>query len=461
LINWWPGNGNAGDIAGASAGTLNNNVSFASGEVNQAFSFDGVNGSVFIPASNNWNFGTGDFTIDFWENSTATGRMHALSFEPGQSLSNNMDFDFNDSVGLWLFWNGGGTNAIKVGNVGDYTDGKWHHFALTRTGATLTLYIDGAAVATASYTDPIDLSGDSSSFIGASSLGHFWNGLIDEVEIFSRALSANEIANLSEAGGAGKCRALVSISASANSGGSASGGGTFRKGDSVEVTATPAGCYQFVNWTVNSQIVSTSATYDFAAGSSETLVATFSKTQYGISISASPSSGGTVTGDGNYDCGSQVTLHASPTGCFTFVNWTENGNPVSSSADYTFIASASRTLVANFSSASCRAPTIKLSGSPSSVTAGQNATFTFTASPSPHAAATIHFAMSGGAKQGTDYSLSAGSIILGPTQSSATVVLHDLHSSSRKNKGKIATMQLQKGTGYTVGSPSKASISVR
>jgi hypothetical protein len=143
------------------------------------------------------------------------------------------------------------------------------------------------------------------------------------------------------------------------------------------------------------------------------------------------------------------------------VNWTENGNPVSSSADYTFIASASRTLVANFSSASCRAPTIKLSGSPSSVTAGQNATFTFTASPSPHAAATIHFAMSGGAKQGTDYSLSAGSIILGPTQSSATVVLHDLHSSSRKNKGKIATMQLQKGTGYTVGSPSKASISVR
>ena len=60
-----------------------------------------------------------------------------------------------------------------------------------------------------------------------------------------------------------------------------------------------------------------------------------------------PPATGTITGDGNRAAGSTVTLVATPIAGYDFVNWTENGTPVSTTASYTFSATADRTLVAN------------------------------------------------------------------------------------------------------------------
>ncbi|OLE97371.1 MAG: hypothetical protein AUG75_09120, partial [Cyanobacteria bacterium 13_1_20CM_4_61_6] len=169
MIAWWPGDDNPKDIQGGHDATLND-ATFGPGEVSDAFNFDGTDDSVSIPASNDWNFGTGEFTFDFWAISNSTDRMHALSFEPDPTFAtNNLDFNFNDAgIGLFLFWNGGGGNAITVGSTGDYTNGQWHHFALTRSGSTFTLYIDGIAAGSANYSDPMDLSGGNNNYIGAS-----------------------------------------------------------------------------------------------------------------------------------------------------------------------------------------------------------------------------------------------------------------------------------------------------
>ena len=67
-----------------------------------------------------------------------------------------------------------------------------------------------------------------------------------------------------------------------------------------------------------------------------------------ITASASPSSGGTVSGGGSYPWGASATVTASANSGYQFVNWTENGNEVSRSATYTFTVNGSRTLVANF-----------------------------------------------------------------------------------------------------------------
>ena len=67
-----------------------------------------------------------------------------------------------------------------------------------------------------------------------------------------------------------------------------------------------------------------------------------------ISLSASPTGGGTVSGGGVKDCGTSVTVTASPDPCYTFVNWTEGSTVVSTNPSYTFTAEADRTLVANF-----------------------------------------------------------------------------------------------------------------
>jgi hypothetical protein len=135
--------------------------------------------------------------------------MDPVSF--GQTLSsNNLDFDFNDSgFGLWVYWNSGGANAIQVGSTGDYTDGLWHHFALTRNGTTFTLYIDGSVAGSTSYSGVVDLSNTTHNTIGARTTSGtpdlFWNGMIDEVEVFNRALSQADIQAIVNAGSAGKC----------------------------------------------------------------------------------------------------------------------------------------------------------------------------------------------------------------------------------------------------------------
>src|ERR1035437_2844067 len=51
LVAWWPGEGNANDIAGTNNGIIYGGVSFVAGEVGQAFSFDGTSGYAKMPAS--------------------------------------------------------------------------------------------------------------------------------------------------------------------------------------------------------------------------------------------------------------------------------------------------------------------------------------------------------------------------------------------------------------------------
>ena len=68
-------------------------------------------------------------------------------------------------------------------------------------------------------------------------------------------------------------------------------------------------------------------------------------------------------------------------------------------------------------------PAISIAVTPASIKEGKNATFTFTASPTAHAAITVNFQMSGQAVNGTDYTLSATNVPMGTNQTTATVTL--------------------------------------
>lgn len=69
---------------------------------------------------------------------------------------------------------------------------------------------------------------------------------------------------------------------------------------------------------------------------------------YTIILSANPSNGGTVTGDGSYQQGQSCTVTATANDGYTFTNWTENGVEVSTEPSHTFTVTGDRTLVANF-----------------------------------------------------------------------------------------------------------------
>ncbi|MBR4765253.1 MAG: InlB B-repeat-containing protein, partial [Clostridia bacterium] len=70
--------------------------------------------------------------------------------------------------------------------------------------------------------------------------------------------------------------------------------------------------------------------------------------KYNVAVTVAPTGGGTVSGDGIYENGSKATLTATPKDYYHFVNWTEDGNEVSTDATYTFTVTGDRNLVANF-----------------------------------------------------------------------------------------------------------------
>ncbi len=151
-------------------------------------------------------------------------------------------------------------------------------------------------------------------------------------------------------GGGGGTTYNITVSANPTNGGTVSGGGTYNQGQSCTVTATANSGYTFTNWTENGNVVSTQANYTFTVNSNRTLVAHFTAQtqQYNITVSANPTNGGTVTGGGSYNQGASCTVSATANSGYTFNNWTENGNVVSSQANYTFTVNGNRTLVANF-----------------------------------------------------------------------------------------------------------------
>ena len=151
-------------------------------------------------------------------------------------------------------------------------------------------------------------------------------------------------------GGGGGTTYNITVSANPTNGGIVAGGGTYNQGQSCTVTATANSGYTFTNWTENGNVVSTQANYTFNVNSNRTLVANFTAQtqQYNITVSANPTNGGTVTGGGSYNQGASCTVSATANSGYTFNNWTENGNVVSSQANYTFTVNGNRTLVANF-----------------------------------------------------------------------------------------------------------------
>jgi len=133
-------------------------------------------------------------------------------------------------------------------------------------------------------------------------------------------------------------------------GGTTSGDGSYNSGASVTAKATANVGFTFTNWTEGANIVSTNANYPFTITASRTLVANFTATvaQFTVGLSSNPLLSGTTTGDGSYNSGASVTAKAIANVGFTFTNWTEGANIVSTNANYPFTITASRTLVANF-----------------------------------------------------------------------------------------------------------------
>ena len=144
----------------------------------------------------------------------------------------------------------------------------------------------------------------------------------------------------------GTGRVITTSSLPAN-GGSTGGDGEYALGANATVSATPNPGYKFSKWLENDQIVSTTPNYTFTISANRSLVAKF-KPVYSIAVSADPANGGEVEADPFYESGELAVLKAKPNTGWAFVNWTQNGLPVSDDEIYSFNVTANRELIGHF-----------------------------------------------------------------------------------------------------------------
>ncbi len=224
MVGWWPGDGNTQDIQNGDNGTLMGGATFGTGEVGQAFSFNGTSAFVKVPASANLNVGTGGgLTIDLWINpSTVAANQPLVEWNPGVNTVSTGAHLWISVLGLSgsLFANlidtGGGSHEI-VSASGVVSAGSFQHVAVTydKTSGVATLYHNGVSVATSTLGTFTPLTSYDLYFATRQTAlpaqcnptcPVYFGGSLDEIEVFNRALSAAEILAIFNAGSTGKCK---------------------------------------------------------------------------------------------------------------------------------------------------------------------------------------------------------------------------------------------------------------
>ncbi|HVV39412.1 MAG TPA: LamG domain-containing protein [Candidatus Paceibacterota bacterium] len=218
LAGYWPFDEGSGAIAGDMSGNRNNGTlsgstlpSWVGGKHGGALSFDGTGGYVSTPSSSALNL-TSSITIAAWVkvNSNVTNYRMIISKESTAGTPWPFRFYVEQTTGK-LVLDFTVSSAIKTFTTSTaINDNMWHHVVAVRddTGKTVTVYIDGVSRASGSYTGTVDSSATAarigiSPYTGGGAGGSYpFIGNIDELRVYSRALSASEIAGLYSQGAA-------------------------------------------------------------------------------------------------------------------------------------------------------------------------------------------------------------------------------------------------------------------
>jgi len=205
----------APDMAGVTAydrsgqgntGTLTNGPTKTIGKIGQALNFDGVDDVVDAGSGSSLNMGGSAWTVSAWIKTTDTNGAIVCKDQYGTGgckLGNADYYVLGVTSGIAQFeWNGGDSASKATANgTSNVADGTWHHIVGIRPNngdKTAEIYVDGIRQAQATHSGQWTGADTTQSLrIGQSYANtEALNGLIDEVRVYNRALSAEEIKRL-------------------------------------------------------------------------------------------------------------------------------------------------------------------------------------------------------------------------------------------------------------------------
>lgn len=212
VVSYWPfddgtitGN-TVEDVLGDNDGELEGNPKSIAGKVGMALEFNGEN-SVHIPGTASLEFaGAEEMSVVAWVNADSDSPVQgvvagccgtivaqrdvngwALRFD-GRNAGQEMEFIVQPG------WQGDGGFGAAA-----FNKGEWHHLVGVVNNKDMLLYVDGELETEQNYNGPMT-TGGSETEIGHAGDGGFV-GIIDEVMIYSKALSADEVKQIFEAEG--------------------------------------------------------------------------------------------------------------------------------------------------------------------------------------------------------------------------------------------------------------------
>lgn len=227
LVSWWPGDGNSTDVFGHNNGVLLGGATYHTGKVGQGFSFDGINDYFVVPADS--TLGARSFTFELWVSPTGPFPNDSTTSVPIIEFNDNMNRLTSLGVHLWhsqpARYSGNGPGCLFA-NLRDIYHGDhflstpanaispdtWNHIGLTYdySSGVAKLFVNGQEKSRSTLGQfiprtSIPLYVGLRPPSGAHATGAY-RGDVDELSLYSRALTLSEINFIYNAGAAGKCR---------------------------------------------------------------------------------------------------------------------------------------------------------------------------------------------------------------------------------------------------------------
>ena len=188
----------------------NNAIQVSDGTNWQTYNSDGV---VSNYSSGNTHSG------DFDGNDYAVGTVGALN--GSSAFSTSLWFRYQSTIGgsthipisggssttnRWYLWlknattfQYGITTSFPEWTASSMSDSQWYHVCLVHDGTSVTLYLDGSSLGTNTGVTSANQLWTGTNFnIGRYGAGasYYWNGWIDEVSVFNRALTSSDVTNI-------------------------------------------------------------------------------------------------------------------------------------------------------------------------------------------------------------------------------------------------------------------------
>lgn len=194
IVSYWKLDGNAADSVGSYNGIVSG-ATLTTGKINQAYNFDGADDYISIGDVYNTIFVTNTFSISIWfkiNNYNDHNGYHGMLIQKWytSSASNNAFILYCD--GSWVTNTKSTLFTVPSLNI-------WHHIVVTMDNGLAKIYLDG-------ILDATDTGHDCNSTTRPLRIGNLWNnhydfdGIIDEVGIWSRVLTSQEITDLYNSG---------------------------------------------------------------------------------------------------------------------------------------------------------------------------------------------------------------------------------------------------------------------